>query len=538
MTSLTFTTTILLLTSLFTPFILANPNPLPTQNTQYCRFGHSLGQADFCLGVSVTNHSNPNPAPGHEHHRDFSLSLSIRRSGKLGWTAIGTGPKMAGSIMIIVYGDPNAKDSKPVVSIRTVDGHHQPKLISHVGVDGEVKGEEGGQLTAEGRVRVLRAEWVELEREGGKLGGRHDDEKEEHQVPSGPPTHAARVEVLCEKCDEFGSVKGWGGAGTGKGGSMPWIWAFNDNQDFEHDGREFGLGAKLKMHRHREGSGGYGRFWVDMARATGEGVKKEWDFEEKRENERVGTSDGPIGFGAWFDFVVRVWSLAKVHGVVMGVGFLGLFPLGVVFIRMKSRKGAPFKRHWRIQAVATSVAGVGAMIGGKLSKWHMPKTLHQWLGLGIVLGLVVQSLLGWRHHVDFVRIKRRTWISYGHVWLGRFVVAGGLVNVVLGMMLSGKTAGGIWLVGVVGLVEAAGLGYWLWRAEKQRQQVFPGAEEDGTEALALMPRSSDGGENYFAIDESEEESSEEDDDGKISDEEALRKRSVESGRKSSDGVKD
>ncbi|KAK4172208.1 hypothetical protein QBC36DRAFT_338438 [Triangularia setosa] len=301
------------------------------------------------------------------------------------------------------------------------------------------------------------------------------------------------------------------------------------------------------MHRHREGSGGYGRFWVDMARAfsaeTGV-VEHEWDFEEKVSNERIGTSDGPIGFRAWFDFVVRVWSMAKVHGVVMGAGFLGLFPLGAVMIRMKSKGGRPFKRHWRVQVVATVMVVAGAMIGGKLSKWHMPKSLHQWLGVGIVVGLVVQSILGWRHHVDFVRIKRRTWISHGHIWLGRFVVAGGLVNVILGMWLSGKGAGGVWLVGLVGLVEAAGLGYWLWRAERQKRQAV-GGEEDGAEALALMPRSSDGGEDYFALDESEDEDDDEDDDedndGKISDEEALRKKSVDSGdsvKKSLHGAKD
>ncbi|KAK4196323.1 hypothetical protein QBC40DRAFT_287478 [Triangularia verruculosa] len=308
---------------------------------------------------------------------------------------------------------------------------------------------------------------------------------------------------------------------------MPWIWAHNDNQDFTHDGGEFTVDAKLKMHRHKESSGGYGRFWVDMTRAFSADAKgkHDWDFEEKPSNERIGTSDGPIGFGAWFDFVARVWSLAKIHGVVMGVGFLGLFPLGVVMIRLNSGKGRPFKRHWRVQAVATTVAVVGALIGGKLSKWHMPKTLHQWLGIAIIMGLIVQSVLGLKHHVDFVKIKRRTWISYGHIWLGRFVVAGGLANVVLGMLLSGKGASSIWVAAVIGLVEAAGLGYWLWRAEKQRKQALGGGD-DGTEALALMPRTSDGGENYFALDESEEEDLDSED-GKMSDEEALRKKSLE-----------
>lgn len=508
--------TLALLLALFALLTSADPS-VPTQNTQFCNFGHPTGHADFCFGLSVKNHSSPKP--NHDFHKDFHVSLSIRRSGKLGWTAVGTGPTMAGSVMVVVYGDPGR--GRPAVSVRSVDGHHLPGTIDHQGVDGEVKGEWEG-VEQGGVVRVMRAEWVLL---GGGKEGRHDDEMEEWEKPDGPATHAARVEVVCEKCDTFGSVQSWGSGGTG--GSMPWIWAWNDHQDFEHDGDGFEVGAKLKMHRHREVSGGFGRFWVDMRRAALEGGRHEWDFEEKEGNRRVGTSDGPIGVGAWFDFVVRVWSLAKIHGVVMAVGFLGLFPLGLVMIRMNSGKGRPFKRHWRVQVLATTVAVVGAMIGGRLSKWHMPKTSHQWLGVGIVVGLVVQSVLGWRHHVDFVRIKRRTWISHGHIWLGRFLVAGGLVNVVLGMLLAGKGAGSVWLVVAVGVLEAAGLGYWLWRAERQRKQAA-GAGEDGTEALALMPRSSDGGENYFALDESEEESSDEGEDGKMSDEESLRKRSVDS----------
>lgn len=105
---------------------------------------------------------------------------------------------------------------------------------------------------------------------------------------------------------------------------------------------------KLKMYRYCEGSGGFGRFWVDMWRVVFEGGRYEWDFEEKEGNRRVGMSDGLIGVGVWFDFVVRVWLLVKIYGVVMVVGFLGLFLLGLVMIRMNSGKGRLFKRYWRV----------------------------------------------------------------------------------------------------------------------------------------------------------------------------------------------
>lgn len=47
------------------------------------------------------------------------------------------------------------------------------------------------------------------------------------------------------------------------------------------------------------------------------------------------------------------------------------------------------------------------------------------------------------------------------------------------------------------------------------------------EVLVLMLRSSDGGENYFVLDESEEESLDEGEDGKMLDEELLWKRLVD-----------
>jgi hypothetical protein len=59
------------------------------------------------------------------------------------------------------------------------------------------------------------------------------------------------------------------------------------------------------------------------------------------------------------------------------------------------------------------------------------RTTHQWLGIFLGLGVVVQSWLGWRHHVIFVKTGRRTAVSNYHVWIGRALVVIGNVNVAL-----------------------------------------------------------------------------------------------------------
>ncbi|KAK4192142.1 hypothetical protein QBC35DRAFT_241871 [Podospora australis] len=484
-----------------------SPAPKPPK-VQYCRFGHSTGDIDFCMGLSI-----PRSVSNQSNH-DLHISLSVRRSEGLGWTAVGTGPYMAGSLMFIVYGDP-LTTKRPVVSIRSVDGHHQPQVVEFLD---EMTGQTvTGPLSPGGAtLRVVKAEWVRL---GGRPGHERRHEEDEHtpkNEPTGPPTHAARVEVVCEACNLF-SFPGQKGSVHPTSSSMPWIWAWNERQDFnpenkdeKREDKEPKVDVKLHMHRHHANSGGFGGFWVDMAAAAtttqndGDEVgteEKKW-FDETKENERIGTSENPMGVGGWLDYAVGTWSVAKAHGVLMGLAFMGLFPLGVVFMRSNGGRanGGPFKRHWRVQMLASMLAFGGAVLGGVISRWRMPKTVHQWLGAAIVGVMVVQSILGWRHHMTFLRLKRRTWISHVHIALGRVIVLGGWVNVMLGLLLSGKGFVGLGLVGALVLMEAIFVTCWVWRAQKKAAAIGGGSSE----GLALMPVSS-AGTDYFAISDEDDD---------------------------------
>ncbi|KAK4108509.1 iron reductase domain protein [Canariomyces notabilis] len=429
------------------------------ERVQYCRFGHQDGEADFCMGVS--SYLN---ATTDQH--DLYIALSVRRSSALGWTAVGTGPSMAGALMFIVYGDPSSGDHDPVVSIRTADGHHQPRPIS------DSTGNTTTGITTGPDIRITHAKWQALQHEPSSRSPsrRHGDEDSKSPPPPPPPatgpTHAAVISLTCYSCTLFS-----GSRIDATSSSQPWIWAWNDRQrfDFSSSSSEaYAPDTHLDMHKHRADGGGFGVFYVDMARAR--------------------------------------QSLVRMHGWVMGAAFLVGFPVGAGLIRWTrgAGKGAPFKRHWVMQFVATGLAWVGATVAAVMTGGRLPRTVHQWLGVGIVLVLGLQGLLGWRHHVRFLRIRRRTWVSHAHIWLGRTVVAGGWANVILGMLLAGRGALTVVLAAGLILLEAAGLGFFLWRAQLAAAKRSAPGTTGGAEVHALMPR--DGStDDYFALEMSDED---------------------------------
>ncbi|KAK0634308.1 hypothetical protein B0T17DRAFT_513005 [Bombardia bombarda] len=468
---------LLLLLLPLTPLTLAEP-------AQYCRFGYWDGAVDFCMGV-VNHHNTTSSAD------DLYLSLSVTRSSPLGWTSVATGPTMAGAVMVIVYGDPSS-GNRPVVSIRTIDGHHQPKLINATTPTGGAD------------IQVLQAEWQEAPprnnrpRPRPRLAARHGDDEPDPK-PQGAPTHIANIAVVCYSCNR------WPGSPiSASTSSQPWIWAWNGRQKFD----SYKPNEHLKMHKHHASDGGWGGFYVDMAQATvdDKSVTGVASFLPpfKANIEKIGTSDSPIG-AAGFLASLKEKPTTRAHGFLMGMAFLVLFPLGVVL--MRSAKGNPFKRHWVVQLVATGLAWIGAIVGMVLSRWKMPSTTHQWIGIGIALALTVQAVLGWRHHMVFLRLRRRTWISHAHIWLGRSGLALGWVNVLSGLVLSGHAKFDVGVSAGLVALEAVCVSAWVWMA--QRSAAKRQAALAQSEAHALMPTS--GTDDYFALEMSDEDDTDDED---------------------------
>ncbi|KAH0496652.1 hypothetical protein TgHK011_004003 [Trichoderma gracile] len=443
--------------------------PLLTSATpsQYCLFGLPRNEADFCLALSLYhNHSTS--------AHDIYLTLSVRRpvqpsgggnSSSLGWTAVGAGPKMAGSLMFVLYGDPEA--SGPTLSIRTVKtGHARPVRITQDDI-------ASSQLD----VRVAQTSWTKT-----------SDASSAYYVAS--------ASAVCYGCSD------WSGAEISpESASQPWIWAWNSHQDMKKT--VFDDDAQLEMHSLVDG--GYGHFYVDMASATshhanGFPALNITTSETDAAAANIGTSDRPMTATAshsslWHKLLSR--PLAHLHGFFMLTSFLLLFPLGAMAIR--SRSDNAFKHHWAVQATAAASALSGAVTAIIMSN-RVFASPHQIAGLAIICLIPLQALLGWRHHVDFIRIFRRTWISYAHIALGFTILVGGWANVLAGLLLYGLGKFGIAMVALVILFEAGGVGVWSYLAARRRA-LTRGKVQKETESSAA----------YFALEDIPE--SDEEDEG-------------------------
>lgn len=397
-------------------FFLATVSAAPSQ---YCLFGLPRDEIDFCMAVSLYhNHSTS--------AHDVYLSMAVRRSAtqsngtSLGWTAIGTGPKMAGSLMFVLYGDPEASEAKPTLSVRTVKaGHSRPAQVTQQ--------DTGKQLD----VRISETTWKKAE----------DD------------LYVATASIVCYACSEW-----MGTEISPESVSQPWIWAWNKQQDM----KAFAPDQQLEAHSMVDG---YGYFYVDMKAATSHHSDGFPTFNVTGEDSNIGTSDRPIKeakTGLWQKLLSR--PLAHLHGFFMMTAFLLLFPVGAVAIRSGSEKS--FKYHWVIQASAMVSALCGAIVAIVMSD-RVFGSPHQIAGVVIVSLLLVQAVLGWRHHVDFIRIFRRTWISYAHISLGFVILVSGWANVIGGLVLYGFSKFGIAMLALFILLEAAGVGAWSFLARRR-----------------------------------------------------------------------
>ncbi|KAL4780597.1 hypothetical protein BJX76DRAFT_360721 [Aspergillus varians] len=411
---------------------------------QYCRFGHENGPdatVDFCLGITTYRNTSSG-----DH--DMYVSIQATRSSALGWTALGTGSMMAGSLMFIIYGDPFSHQA-PTVSIRTIDGHHQPRVLAQ-------------NDTGEAKIRLLQAGWASIN-------------ATEVDEPKRDSVSIAKVAIVCYSCGK------WPGAPISADASaQPWVWAWNYQQELNGYSEDI----HLKSHQHHASSGGWGRFYVDMARSTSNDTAP--SLPPIRPGiATLGVSEIPGGW-SWMSPIVHI------HGFLMSSAFLILFPAGVIAMRSGSPKS--FQCHRILQLLASTFLLTGTAIG--LIRAHRISSFHHYIGIIVAVCSIVQIALGWRHHVLFVRIPQRQWASHAHIWLGRLFLLLGWTNVITGLLLTGHGWSLISLATSFISVVAFALIGWVWFATRQQKQreLRPDWQEEGP-LYALQPTRDD----YFAV---------------------------------------
>ncbi|KAH7169850.1 uncharacterized protein B0J16DRAFT_359157 [Fusarium flagelliforme] len=189
---------------------------------------------------------------------------------------------------------------------------------------------------------------------------------------------------------------------------------------------------------------GTGSFSVDFSKAT---VSSDSNPFTKASNTQPssGSSDGAvIGGGGGEDHT------GTNHGVIMSIVFLLGFPIGSLLM--------PVLGKWLIHAGWQIVVFAGMWVGfgiGKIASeregnWFSEP--HVQLGTIVCVLMIMQPVLGWTHHRNYVKYQRPTFISYGHLWYGRALMVVGIINGGIGLQLSSAPMGLIIAYAVIGVV--------------------------------------------------------------------------------------
>ena len=88
-----------------------------------------------------------------------------------------------------------------------------------------------------------------------------------------------------------------------------------------------------------------------------------------------------------------------------------------------------------LQIFATLVCVLGLVIAIAFSaidpEYNNFDQGHQIIGILAVIALIIQALLGYKHHQNYKKTGQRTLVSQSHLWMGRVAIVLGMLNAVL-----------------------------------------------------------------------------------------------------------
>ncbi|KAL5335371.1 hypothetical protein BJX70DRAFT_390745 [Aspergillus crustosus] len=153
-----------------------------------------------------------------------------------------------------------------------------------------------------------------------------------------------------------------------------------------------------------------------------------------------------------YSSIAWMWlpAFAKAHGIVMGVAFAILFPLGAILLRVvRTKLGIYVHIAVQLLAYVLMIAGLatGIRVGKILDRLH--NNGHTILGTVVVVFLLIQPFIGFWHHFKFKKTQAKGLWSHIHIWVGRIFLLLGLINGGTGLKLADNTTGGAIAYGVV-----------------------------------------------------------------------------------------
>ncbi|KAI8629405.1 iron reductase domain protein [Xylariaceae sp. FL1651] len=323
-----------------------------------------------------------------------NIYLQLRAPASYSWVALGTGQRMSGSNIFVMYAD---GAGNVTVSARKGANHVMPQhqtttqldLLAGSGIiDGgntmlanvrcaNCESWDGGSLSLSSTSSPFIAAW----KEGDALNSKQLDASIAEHDSHSQFTFDLSTATITDDTNPFVDTSSGGSGGSGSGNTTS----------------PSGSGS---------GSGSNG-----------------------------GDSQGSGSSSAVPASIREIPTIQKAHGILMSIVMVILYPLGSILM--------PLFGNWVLHAVWQSVSflamwaafGLGIILSQRTG-YNFTEN-HTLLGTVVVTLFGVQPIGGYIHHAYYLKHQKRGIVSYSHIWYGRTLMILGIVNGGLGLQLAG-----------------------------------------------------------------------------------------------------
>lgn len=127
-------------------------------------------------------------------------------------------------------------------------------------------------------------------------------------------------------------------------------------------------------------------------------------------------------------------KILAAHGVIMALVMVILYPLGSLLMPLIGKWFV--HAGWQTVAFLLMWAGFGLGVRAALDRDMIFKQAHTIFGTVIVCLLVIQPVIGLLHHNHYAKHQSRGPFSLAHIWWGRLMIILGIINGGLGLQLA------------------------------------------------------------------------------------------------------
>ncbi|KAH8895087.1 hypothetical protein GQ53DRAFT_820724 [Thozetella sp. PMI_491] len=148
-------------------------------------------------------------------------------------------------------------------------------------------------------------------------------------------------------------------------------------------------------------------------------------------------------------FPSTIDPIAAAHAILGCMAFGFFFPLGAVLVRVLSDRYRIAAHVWcQIYALAMALSAAGLGIYMAITTKSLLES-HALMGMVAAGGVLLQPIFGTAHHWLFSRLRRRTAVSYLHIFWGIGFVTLGIVDGGLGLQLADQEQWKIIMYGII-----------------------------------------------------------------------------------------